>query len=293
MCFLPNMMGYVSEYTAAHKGEYDYLDALSSLSLNNSLVASIAVTTAILLENILDSAITLYNYFGTDKKAETSKETNITSFKFPTVILLLIISKDLIVLVDIIPDQHYDFFAGILCAVDIIFSWCFFYNLYRLGGSIFTLPKCFLIMLTFMVGNIISVWEFMSDFATNSKELLLFLQIVIGIGIFSLWCLTAQWFYYVYKLDLEHVSLFTYLRAIQASVFVVFLNIYILAVWTTVFFDTSYDWQTAGASYVVMMTYLMSIGTVIVSLITGRVNKFGAMSFSKVSTKISLFLIFD
>ena len=284
LCFLPNMMGYsilIDLYP-------DNLESLSGLSYNNSIVASVAVTISLLLENILDFIIT-YRYFGTESNDGTSsKQTEITYFKFPVEILLLILAKDFVLITFIIPNNDYNIIVGFTLAVDIIFQWCYLYNLCRLGSSVWTLPKVFGIMLLFMAADIAFVWLGMSDAAASNKSLLLFIQIIIGVAIFSLWCLTVQWFRYVWRLDLETVDLAEYLKAVQASVFVVFFNVYVLADWVSGFLgnDLPPEWNTVGVSFLVMMTYFMSVGTLCVSLITGRVSKFGALAFSKVSAVI-------
>ena len=131
-CFLPNMMGF-KERTVEKSLDNDDFQSISNQGFNNSQYVSIAVTLIILFENLFDSAIT-YKYFRKDDAAKASQETEMTYFKFPTEIILVILVKDFVTLFLIIPNFQYGILAGLTACTDTLFTWCYFYNLHRLGG---------------------------------------------------------------------------------------------------------------------------------------------------------------
>ena len=129
----------------------------------------------------------------------------------------------------------------------------------------------------------------MSEEVASLSDLTIVYQTAIAVAFFFFFVVIGQWIHYVWNLNKESTDMLTYLQVIQASAFIFFFSIYLLAAWAN-----SYDptvtaiWNTYGLNYLTTMVYIMSGCTACVSIISGRVSKFGSIIFSNVS-KILLF----
>ena len=281
LCFLPQILGYnllLDPYAD------DDLQNLSNPQYHLSLVASTAITVLLLIESVLDSVLTERYVPKEQRESDT-----ITYFEFPKELLLLIIGKGLVLILYIIPYQAYNFLPGLLLGQDIVFTWSYFYNLTRLGSPVWTLPKVFVIAVILSIVNIIYSWVSMSEEVASLSDLTIVYQTAIAVAFFFFFVVIGQWIHYVWNLNKESTDMLTYLQVIQASAFIFFFSIYLLATWAN-----SYDptvtaiWNTFGLNYLTTMVYIMSGCTACVSIISGRVSKFGSIIFSNVS-KILLF----
>ena len=256
--------------------------SLSNIQYYTSLVASIAVTTLLLIENTLDSIMT---YIYVPKRGEQTSDA-LKYFEFPKELLLLILGKDLLLILYIIPTQAYDILPGLLLGQDILFTWGYLHNLARLGNPIWSLSKVFMIGFLFTLTNILSSWAQMSEEATNDPNLLIVSQTTIAVAFFIFFVVIGQWIYYVWKTSNETTDTMVYLKLIQVSVFVFFLLAYLTADWFTIFFPSysfTVEWAPYGVSYLTLMVCMMTGCTAIVSIISGRVNKLGTIIFSNAS----------
>ena len=120
ICFLPSMLGYILDPSL----EDDlYLYRLSEDKFHDSLVVSIAVTTVILIEKLIDSML----IYSCVPKPRTESDF-ITYFEFPIELLLIILAKDFVFILYIIPYQQYDFMTPLMSSQDILFTWFFIFN---------------------------------------------------------------------------------------------------------------------------------------------------------------------
>ena len=271
-CFLPQILGYSLTI------EWYPVQSLSDNQYYASLVASIAVTILLLIENTLDSIMT---YMYVPKHRGTSD--TLKYFEFPKELLLMILGKDLLLILYIIPNQAYDLLPGLLFGQDILFTWCYLYNLVRLGNPIWTLSKVFTIGFLFAITNIIASWITMSEEALNNPSLPIICQTMVALAFFIFFVVIGQWIHYVWKTVDESTDTMTYLTLIQVSVFVFFLLAYLTADWFTEFFlsySFTVDWAPFGVSYLTLMVYMMTGCTAIVSIISGRANKLGTIIYS-------------
>ena len=275
LCFLPQIIGY--EFVLS-----TYPDSLASLSgplFNYSLVASIAATTPLLLENVMNFATKLYfNPHG------QWSENEISYFKFPTAILVLIIVTDLLLLNYIIPNQLYDFLPGLISCRDVLFTWSFLVNLHKLGGSIWTLPKVSFIIFCSGSLNLIYTWVAMSETAAVSSDLLNLQYALTSSIILALLIFAVMWFYHIYKMNHEILDLRANLINIQTSVFVVFICMYIIADFAPGLAASteSPEWYGYGESNLTMLTYMMTGCVICVNIITTSISKIGSLEVSKV-----------
>ena len=285
-CFLPQILGYsliLDPYTDDNFLQY-------SNQYHTSLVVSISITTIILIENILDNIIVR---FYTRKDGDTSN--TVTYFKFPMELLLLILGKDLVLILYVIPNQAYNLLPGLLWGQDILFIWSYLYNFYRLGKPIWTLSKVFAISLIFGILDIMVCWTSMSDQAANDTNLFIIMQTLAAIAFFMLFVVTGQWIVYVWKKTKESTDILTSLQLIQASVFIFFFLLYVLFDWWAIFYPTSNfngampeEWNTYGVTYLTTITYIMTGCTACVSIITGRVSRLSALILSNMSEALSV-----
>ena len=283
LCFLPQLLGYNLLLDTD-----DDMQNLSDQQYHSSLVASVSITALILIESILDSLLT-ERYVNKEKR----KSGAIMYFEFPKELLFLIIGKDLILMLYIIPYQAYNFLPGLLLGQDILFTWSYFYNLSRLGSPVWTLPKVFTIAAIFSIVNITYSWVSMSEDAASLSDLVIVYQTTVAVAFFLFFVVIGQWIHYVWNLNKETTDILTYLQVIQTSVFIFFFLIYLLADWASTFDPTSStDWNTFGLDYLTTMVYIMSGCTACVSIISGRVSKFGSIIFSNVSKILSHRFIF-
>jgi hypothetical protein len=192
-----------------------------------------------------------------------------------------ILGKDLMLVLFIIPSQEYDYIAGLLCSQDVLFTWCWLYNLSRLGNPVWTLPKVFGIGFLLSILNIVCSWIFMSEVAFASEQLTVFYIILISVTFISYFAVIAQWIYYIWNLNYETTDMLTFLTIIQASVFIFFFALYLL-----IDFSNSYSqavvWTNLGINYLTTWVYAMTGCTACVSVISGRVSKFGNILLSNV-----------
>ena len=200
--------------------------------------------------------------------------------------MFIILAKDFILILYIIPYQQYDFLAPVMMSHYILFTWYFIYNLVRLGYPIWTLPKVFVIALMLCISNVVFVWLTMIDADEESytigRECAL---TFVSFGFFLLFIVIGQWIYYVWNQVDETTDILTFLKFIQTSIFVFFFVIYISAAWYVLFsIDISPEWgSTYGVGYLTFWTYVVSGCTAGVSVISGRVSKFGSIMFANVS----------
>ena len=195
----------------------------------------------------------------------------------------MILGKDLVLILYVIPNQSYDILPGLLLGQDILFTWGYLYNLSRLGDPVWTLSKVFSIGTLFAITNIIVSWISMSEQAMNDPNLLIWCQALVTIAFFILFVVIGQWIYFVWKTIDESTDMFTLLKTIQTSVFVFFFLLYLAADWGAEFVpsaDLPPEWNTFGLTYLTTMVYMMTGCTAIVSVISGRVSKLGSMIFS-------------
>ena len=195
----------------------------------------------------------------------------------------MILGKDLIVVLFVIPNQAYDILTGLLLGQDILFTWCYLYNLTRLGNPVWTLYKVLAIGTLFAIANIIASWMSMSEQASDDSNVLIWCQTVLAVAFFILFVVIGQWIHYLWKKIDESTDMLTLLKTIQTSVFILFFLFYLLADWGPEFVPSANlaaEWNTFGLNYLTMMVYMMTGCTAIVSVISGRVSKLGSMIFS-------------
>ena len=277
-CFLPQMLGYsivLDPYAD------DDLRILSDQEYYTTLVVSLAITTLLLLERILDSIIS----------SKYNRETSnfVTYFEFPKELLLLIIGKDLVLVTYIVPYKAYDLLPGLLLGQDILFTWSYFYNLSKLGNPTWTLLKVFAIACIFAIANLITSWISMSEQAYNNSDLYIIIQTLVAVAFFILFYVIGTWCIYVRKNLDDSTDMLTYMKIVQTSVFAFFFLLYLLADWFAVYFPswTSYpEWNTFGVNYLTLMVYMMSGCTALVSIVSGRVSKWGGISYSGMSNEL-------
>ena len=275
LCFLPQIVGYQFLMDSYPDG----LAILSGRMFSYSLVASIAVTIPFLLENLVNVFTRLY--FTTFGK---SSDSEISYFRFPTDILLLVMITDLILLSYIIPYQIFDALPGLLCCRDILFTWSFLLNLHKLGGSVWTLPKVSFIMFFSVLLNWIYAWSPMLESEEIMFILLNIQYILISFMILALLLFTTQWFHHVYNSNYENLDLQTILRNMQTSVFAIFICIYIIYDFTPGLAATTLptNWGPYGETYLTMLTYMMAGCVLCVNVITTSISKIGSLEISKV-----------
>jgi hypothetical protein len=259
-----------------------YPDNLQSLSENKyytALIVSIAITSLLLIENILDS-IMMYKY----ARKHRIESDVITYFEFPKELLLLILGKDLLLILYVIPHQQYNVLPGLLCGQDILFTWAYFYNLNRLGSPVWTLPKVFVCGALVSVCNLFYSWLSMSDNDSVNSVLITVTQVLAPVGFCIFFMIIGQWIYYVWNIVNESTDILTYLKVIQTCAFIFFLLIYFVANAATIYdADHAPSWNMLGINNLTLMVYVMSVCTACVSIISGRVSKFGSLIFSNVA----------
>ena len=284
-CFLPQILGDTIFLDPVYS--VDLKNLSDSQQLYTSLVASIAITTLLLIENVLDSIMTC-KYA---PKSRTEADF-ITYFEFPKELLLLILAKDLVLIFYILPYQQYDYLPGLISSQDILFTWSYLYNLVRLGTPVWSFPKVFIIGSLFAVANIIYSWSSMNEQAFYNSDITTFYFILVFSAFIILLVVVGQWIYYIWNTIDESTDMLTYLKIIQASIFILFFLVYIFVDWVSLFNPShSQTWNAYGVNYLTTMVYLMTGCTAIVSVISGRVSKFGSILFSSVSLQIA-FIIF-
>ena len=275
LCFLPQIIGY-SFLTDFYPDE---LAHLSGPMFSYSLVASVAATTPLLLENVTNFLTKLY--FNPN---DQSSDNEISYFKFPMAILILIIVTDLLLLNYIIPNQKFDFLPGLICCRDILFTWSFLFNLHKLGSSVWTLPRVSFVMFCSVSLNWIYAWTGMSETTATSSDLLNIQYALISSMIFALLVFTAMWFHHIYTTNNENLDFKTILMNMQTSVFAVFLCMYIVADFTPGLAASTEpsNWAGYGESYLTMLTYMMAGCVLCVNVITTSISKIGSLEISKV-----------
>ena len=280
-CFLPQMLGYTIFLDPFYAVQLN--DLIDSKEIYTALVASIAITTLLLIENILDTIMTC-RYA---PKSRTESDF-ITYFEFPKELLVLILAKDLVLMLYILPYQQYDYLPGLIASQDLLFTWSYLYNLVRLGSPVWKFSKVFVIGSLFTIANLIFSWSSMSEQAYYNSDLATFFLVVVCVAFIILVVMVGQWIYYVWNTLNESADMLTYLKIIQASIFLIFFLVYIFVDWVSLFNpSSSQSWNAYGANYLTTMIYLMTGCTAIVSVISGRVSKFGSILFSSVSIRIS------
>ena len=257
------------------------LDALSDNKLYTSLVVSIAITSLLFIERIIDVFLS-----ATYLSKPQSESDLITYFEFPVELLLLILGKDFLMILYIIPYQQYDLLTPVLYSQDVLFTWCFIYNLVRLGNPIWTLPKVFVIAFMFLISDVVFTWMIMTDASLESFDIFsVSSQTFIAFSFLLLFVVIGQWIYYVWSMNKETTDILTYMKVVQASVFIIFFFIYMLVTWYVTFIvNVPHEWNSSfGVNYLTLWVYTMSGCTACVSVISGRVSKFGNIIFSNVS----------
>ena len=287
VCFLPQMMGYQVVLDV-------YPDGLENLTndkpLYTSLVVSIALTSVTLIESVLDSLIEMSKkYFTKDK---IKKENSMTYFKFPKIILVFILAKDLLIMLYSLPYQRYNILSGIYLASDVLFTWCYFYNLTRLGNPIWTLPKVFTISLIFSSVIVAFSWIVMSEAAAFNTDLYVAIQFFTALGLFLFSVVVGQWIHYVWSKCQESTDALTYLKLIQTSIFVLFFIFYLLADWAVIFVpNLPPEWNVLGSNFLTLMISVMAGCTVCVSITSSSISKLCSILLSNVSFFSCFFLI--
>ena len=275
LCFLPQIIGY-------HFLTDFFPDGQTSLPgpmFSYSLIASIAATTPLLLENFTDFLTKFYF-----NQYDQSSDNEISYFKFPSAVLVMVIFTDLLLLNYIIPNQKFDFLPGLICCRDILFTWSFLVNVHRLGSSVWTLPKISFIIFCSVSLNWIYAWMSMSETAAASSDLLNIQYALISSMIFALLVFTAMWFHHIYTTNNENLDFKTILMNMQTSVFAVFLCMYIVADFTPGLAASTEpsNWAGYGESYLTMLTYMMAGCVLCVNVITTSISKIGSLEISKV-----------
>ena len=273
----------------------DQESLLNDKRIYASLVVSIALTAVTLIESVLDSLIEVSKKFFTKSSSNTENGKSMLYFKFPNIILIIILVKDFLVLFYIFPYQQYELLPSLFFATDILFTWCYFYNLTRLGNPIWTLPKVFVINFIFTALLLVFVWLGVSETLAFNEDLFIALQFLLALAFFFLLVVIGQWIHYIWKTCHESSSdSLTYIKLIQASIFLFCFIIYLTVDWAIVFVSIDklpYNWSILGSTYLTTMIYLMAGCTVCVSIISASISKICSIILSNVSYLILLFFV--
>ena len=285
LCFLPQMLGY---HVLLEPYYPDQLKGLSdSKQLYTALVVSIAVTFLTLVEKAFDTVFS--DKFFSRLSSDSELYRKMEYFEFPIELSVVILLKDLLIVLYILPNERYDLLNGLLLGSDILFTWCYLYNLTRLGNPVWTLSKVFVIGSILTVLNIFLSWyntsESIRAFITyDQPSIMIVFPVTIFIVFLIFLVFIGQWIYYVWKNINESTDIVTFLKVVQTHIFVFILFSYLLIGWSSVFI-TEYrvEWTCFGISLVLTITYTQSICTALVTIISGKVSKFAASMLSNVS----------
>ena len=279
LCFLPPLLGYnfvADIYT-------NNLASLSNSTFSYSLVGSIAATVPLLIGNISEFVTSLYL---TNLCVVSQNE--ITFFRFPTVMILLVTSSDLLLLTYVVPYQQFDWLPSVIGCRDILFTWTFAFSLNKLSPLIWTPKMISLVMFCSVSLNWTYSWISMSvPVEVINNTVLLGLQYaLISFMIFLLLFVTIQWFIHIYhtnKSD-EPSNLSVVLTNLQTSIFSIFLCIYIFCDFIPALAITaeSEDWYAYGVTYLTMLTYMMAASMLCVNIMTTTIGKIGTIAISQV-----------
>jgi hypothetical protein len=261
--FLPVLLGYSIRDPTTNLYPA-YLRNLSGFEFTASLVASLATTVPIVVDQLFDRFLRIINLDGNIHQ-EKSSHSIYVPFR-ETIAFLLI--PDVLILCWIIPFGKYDYLMAVINARDTMYTYSLLSCLMKFSNPVWTWKPLFLIGIPFMTTNILTTFSILSsdlDFIANSGIASL---IFIIMGHFWLMIYAIYWIRYLYRMDTQEVSIGTYL----CSAYVLIIVLFLLGDWGPSYFpsEPGDPWNIQGVSYLTCYAYLMASSTLCLTVISTR-----------------------
>ena len=259
--FLPVLLGY-SMIDSTTNSYPDFIYRLSGFEFTASLVASLATTVPIVVDQLFERFLRIVNFDGFINQ----EDSNIYVPFRETIAFILV--PDIIILCWIIPFGRYDYLMAVLDARDTMYTYSILYCLTKFSNPVWTWKSLFLIGVPFMIANILTTFSTLSSdlyFIENSGIASL---ILICLGHFSLVVHVIYWIRYLYRMDIRDVTIGTHL----CSAYVLIVVVFLLGDWVPSYAPSKPGdpWFIEGVSYLTCYSYLMASCTLCLTVISTR-----------------------